>query len=165
MKQVLVPSLVLAIGLTTFASAQAQEIDPANVRRGKTVWNDKATCGFCHGWAGDGNGEPRSPGRAPSLRTTPLDRDGIYEVVQCGRPNSAMPYHDQFAYTDKRCYDSTKEDLGTNMPQPALQGLNRNEIGWVVDYVMAMVKGRGEITREECETYFSKGSINCVDLK
>ena len=27
-----------------------------------------------------------------------------------------MPYHDQYAYTDKRCYGMTREDLGKNMP-------------------------------------------------
>ena len=129
------------------------------------MWNDKAVCGFCHGWAGDGNGEPRSPGRAPSLRKSTLDRNGLFEVVQCGRPNTAMPHHDAFAYTDKRCYGVTKEELGAAAPLPALNALNRAEIGWVVDYVIAVLQGRGDVTKEECETYFSKGSINCVDLK
>ena len=27
-----------------------------------------------------------------------------------------MPYHDQFAYTDKRCYGMTREELGKDMP-------------------------------------------------
>ena len=35
---------------------------------GRRLFLDKAQCSYCHGWAGDGNGEPRSPGRAPSLR-------------------------------------------------------------------------------------------------
>ena len=160
--------LLLAVGLfaaADAASSWAQEIDPANIRRGKSVWNDKAVCGFCHGWAGDGNGEPRSPGRAPSLRKSTLDRNGLFEVVQCGRPNTAMPHHDAFAYTDKRCYGVTKEELGAAAPLPALNALNRAEIGWVVDYVIAVLQGRGDVTKEECETYFSKGSINCVDLK
>lgn len=159
---------VLAAGIVVAgatAAAWAEDIDPANIRRGKGVWNDKATCGFCHGWAGDGNGEPRSPGHAPSLRVTQLDRDGLYEVIQCGRPGTSMPYHDQFAYGDKRCYGVTKEELGEQMPKPALQALNKAEIGWVVDYVLATLKGKGEVTLEECETYFSKGSVACTGLK
>ena len=36
-----------------------------------------------------------------------------------------MPYHDQFAYTDKRCYGYTREELGNDMPPPATISCNR----------------------------------------
>lgn len=168
MQRNIISCIALAAGLLVLTGttvAWSEEIDPANVRRGKAVWNDKAVCGFCHGWAGDGNGEPRSPGHAPSLRITQLDREGILEVVQCGRPGTSMPYHDAYAYTDKRCYGVTKEDLGDNMPKPALQALNKAELGWVADYVIATQKDRGPVTLEECESYFSKGSVACNDFK
>jgi len=36
----------------------------------------------------------------------------LSEVVKCGRPATGMPYHDRFAYTDKRCYAHTREEMG-----------------------------------------------------
>ena len=34
---------------------------------GKQAFSAKAGCPFCHGWAGDGKGDPRSEGGAPTL--------------------------------------------------------------------------------------------------
>ena len=48
---------------------------------GKRLYQDKATCGFCHGWSGDGAGDPQSPGKAANLRETKLDHDQLVEVI------------------------------------------------------------------------------------
>ncbi len=86
---------------------------------GQKIWQDKAGCNYCHGWAGDGVGGFHHPGHAPSLRATELTRDQIRETIQCGRPGTSMPHFDRFAYTDKRCYDMTAADLGDQKPNRA----------------------------------------------
>ena len=53
---------------------------------------------------GDGRGDPRSPGKAPDLHATQLDREQLIEVIRCGRPGSQMPHFDKYAYEAKECY-------------------------------------------------------------
>ena len=135
--------------------------DEAQLRRGKLTFANKATCPYCHGWAGDGQGEPRSE-RGPSLRATELTPGQIREVVQCGRPGTNMPYHDKFAYTDDRCYGLTKEDLGNDdMPNLAFNTLQAREIDAVIAYLVAKVLGRAEITLEECIDFWGEGAKVC----
>ncbi len=136
--------------------------DSAEVKAGKRVFATVAVCADCHGWAGDGVGNPRAP-RGPSLRATQLTRDQILEVVKCGRPGTAMPHHDRNAYTDKRCYDATAEDLGDQTP-PAGKPLSDKQLANLMEYLMAKVVGRGEPTHQECEDYFGKGAGACRTL-
>src|ERR1700761_3579742 len=65
---------------------------------GRRIFQDKAQCTYCHGWAGDGSGEPQSSGGAANLRETKLTREQLIEVVSCGRPSRAMPRFDDQAY-------------------------------------------------------------------
>lgn len=144
------------------ALSTAQEVSQRVINRGKNIYQVKANCAFCHGWSGDGRGDERSARPGLSLRETPLTRDQLVEVVQCGRPGTSMPYHDGFAYTDTRCYGSTQADLGDQMPDRARQTLQKAEIEAVVDYLMARVVGRGAtITRAECEEFFEPGAAGC----
>ena len=46
-----------------------------------------------------------------------------------------MPHFDRFAYSDKRCYDMTAEDLGDLEPTRAPTTLQSYEIDAVADYV------------------------------
>jgi len=46
---------------------------------GQRLYQDKADCQFCHGVNGDGRGDPRSPGKAPDLHKTRLDREHLVE--------------------------------------------------------------------------------------
>src|ERR1700730_11651436 len=69
---------------------------------GRRVFLDKAQCSYCHGWAGDGAGEPQSDGAAANLRVTQLQRAQLIEVITCGVPGKAMPHFDEEAYTGKR---------------------------------------------------------------
>jgi cytochrome c len=64
--------VALAAGLALASSVAAQT--PADIGLGKRLYQEKATCGFCHGWSGNGAGDPQSPGKAricvrPSLTT------------------------------------------------------------------------------------------------
>ena len=63
-------------------------------------------------------------------------------MVKCGRPGTGMPFHDQFAYTDKRCYGVTRAELGKDVP-PLGESLQPREIDAVVKYLFAKAVGRG----------------------
>jgi mono/diheme cytochrome c family protein len=129
---------------------------------GRRLYLDKAQCLTCHGWAGDGAGEPQSPIGA-NLRVTPLTRDPLIEVIACGIPGKAMPHFDEEAYTDKRCYGVTAADLGRDTPAlPPGATLNRREIEAVADYLRAKVIGRGPVTRGECEEAYGEDARRCV---
>src|SRR6478735_7637361 len=86
----------LVLALVTPLAAQTS----ADIGLGKRLYQEKATCGFCHGWAGDGAGDPLSEGKAANLRETKLDHDQLVEVIRCGVPGgTAMPRFDRFAWT------------------------------------------------------------------
>jgi hypothetical protein len=140
-------------GLAHSAVAQAGE-----VAEGQRIWSGKAECPQCHGWAADGNGGLHSAGLAASLRTTQLTRDQIRMTIQCGRPGTPMPHFDRFAYTDKRCYDMTAQDLGDTVPDRAAVTLQSYEIDALADYIAAEIKGAGPITRGECIEFFGANS-------
>ena len=114
--------------------AQAQApLSPEEARAleyGKEIYKVKANCQFCHKW--DASGDQGYGGIALSLRKTALTPEQFAEVVKCGRPGTGMPYHDQFAYTDKRCYGVTREELGKDMP-PLGESLQPREIDAVVE--------------------------------
>jgi hypothetical protein len=133
------------------APVVAQEDD---VLRGQRIWTDKAGCPECHGWAGDGRGGFHSEGHAASLRLTQLTRDQIRMTIQCGRPGTAMPHFDRFAYTDKRCYGMTAEDLGDQIPNRSATTLQTYELDALANYVATKIKGAGPPTRAQCLAYF-----------
>src|SRR5580692_11391203 len=76
------------------------------IEHGKDIFKTKATCQFCHKW--DASGDQGYGGNALSLRQTKLTPAQVAETVKCGRPGTGMPFHDQFAYTAKRCYGITR---------------------------------------------------------
>lgn len=138
------------------APATAQD----NLSLGKRVYQERGKCSYCHGWAGDGEGDPFAP-RGADLRTIELNREQLVEVVQCGRPDTEMPHFDRRAYVDDRCFGMTAADLGGAKPPRAPDTLRKAEMEAVADYVLAKVVGRGEITLAECEEFFSPGSRSC----
>src|SRR5882762_6135833 len=77
--------LALAITLAPVAALAADDF-----AYGRRLFLEKAQCSYCHGWAGDGSGDPRSPGIAANLRNSALTRDQLVEVIMCGRPGTAM---------------------------------------------------------------------------
>ena len=150
-------SLVACIAVAATTAVRADDY-----AFGRRLFLDKAQCLYCHGWAGDGAGEPQSNGGA-NLRTTTLKRDQLIEVIGCGVPGKAMPHFDEQAYADKRCYGVTEADLGRDTPAlPPGATLNRREIEAVADYLLAKVIGRGEITRQECEEVYGDAARQCA---
>ena len=139
-------------------------VDEKTLNLGKKVWKERIKCGYCHGPFGNGAGNPRSPGLGANIRETQLDRDGLYLVVACGIPGTEMPYFHRSAYKKPEiCWDMLAEDMGEDMPKKHENNrtLNEKSISALVEYILADIKGRGPITLEECEEYFSVGSRKC----
>jgi len=131
---------------------------------GRRIFQDKAQCSYCHGWAGDGAGEPQSSGGAANLRRTKLTREQLIEVISCGMPGQAMPRFDDQAYVEKRCYGGTSEaELGQDLPPlPPGSVLQHREIEALVDFLQAKIINRGPITRQEClEAFGDRAARTC----
>jgi len=138
-----------------------------DLARGKRLFQTVANCARCHGWPGDGltGKDPRSPGIPANLRQSSLDTDTMIQVVSCGIPGSPMPYHDDLAYKDSRCFGTTAKDYTADqLPQPG-KALNNQDIINVVAYVQQTLQGKGAVTKAECEAYFKPGAAACADYK
>jgi mono/diheme cytochrome c family protein len=160
-------AIVVACAAASLAAARAQTpLSPEEERTiafGREVFKTKATCQFCHKW--DASGDQGYGGNALSLRSTQLTPAQMAEVVKCGRPHTGMPYHDRFAYTDKRCYRLTREDLGNDMPPAGNEFLQPREIDAVVKYIFAKAVGRGESTYQECVEFWGSETRECEPMK
>lgn len=157
---------LLAIALGFSGAGLAQEVDQAALDDGLKVYKTTGVCQDCHGWNGDG-GLPGDEGPAgPSLVITDLDREGIMEVVRCGRPSSGMPRHSKSAWSaNETCYGMVTEDVGDQMPPPPEgRWLRPSQIENVATYIIAVYKGK-EMTLENCERFFHKGSRSCNDYR
>jgi len=85
-------------------------------------------------------------------------------VVRCGRLSTGMPFHDRLAYTDKRCFGVTREEVGKDLP-PMGEFLSAREIDAVVRYLFAKAVGRGASTYEECVDFWGKETRQCEPMK
>ena len=163
---VLAAAALLAFLAAATASARAQApLSPEDARTlefGKEIYKIKANCQFCHKW--DASGDTGYGGVALSLRKTALNREQFAEVIKCGRPGTGMPYHDQYAYTDKRCYGMTRDDLGKDMP-PMGEYLSKREIDAVVNYLFAKDVGHGESTYQDCVDFWGSETRQCEPMK
>jgi mono/diheme cytochrome c family protein len=133
------------------------------IEHGKDIFKTKATCQFCHKW--DASGDQGYGGNALSLRQTKLTPAQVAETVKCGRPGTGMPFHDQFAYTDKRCYGITRAELGNDVPPEPNAFLNSDEIDAVVKYLFAKAIGRGPSTYEDCVEFWGTDTRQCEPMK
>jgi mono/diheme cytochrome c family protein len=160
--------LVAAIAFLLFGAdaTQAQTAfsgeDARAIEFGKEIFKVKANCQFCHKW--DASGDTGYGGHALSLRKTALTQEQFAEVVRCGRPSTGMPFHDRLAYTDKRCFDVTREEVGKDLP-PMGEFLSAREIDAVVRYLFAKAVGRGASTYEECVDFWGKETRQCEPMK
>lgn len=135
-----------------------------NLSLGKRTWEGKADCPRCHAWSGLGGvGEDDRAPQGANLRETVMDRAALEEVIKCGLPGTEMPFFSRLAWTDDdhRCFGMTRAEAGNLVPFQAERNLIQREIDALLDYMFAKVVGRGEISREECEEYFSPGSERC----
>jgi mono/diheme cytochrome c family protein len=131
--------LITTAALVILASAASAQ----DVSFGERLYQEKADCQFCHGPDGDGRGDPRSPGKAPNLHKTILQREYLVEVISCGRPGTEMPRFDKLAYEETNCYGLTAAQVGNDMPPPPhSNSLTQREIAAVVDYVLATFVGK-----------------------
>ena len=151
--------------LVLIASGAMSPLAADDFSYGRRLFLDKAQCSYCHGWAGDGAGEPQSNGGAANLRGSSLARDTLIEVISCGIPGTPMPHFDELAYTDKRCYDMTEAELGSRTPGlPHSTTLQRREIEVLADYLLAKIIRRGPVTRAECEEMFGERARSCGEI-
>jgi mono/diheme cytochrome c family protein len=155
------PTSVHAGGDTEVESTSALSGDPV---RGLKTWK-KGKCAYCHGWAGDGRGHPRSPGAAPSLRVTKLEPENLKEIVRCGLIGTEMPYHDRMAYRDDRCYGMLADEFEPDTMPRKGKTMSESSLENLVAYVFKNVVGKGSATFDDCESYFKVGSRNCMGMK
>ena len=150
----------LAVAVCVAEPAIAQQND---VAEGERIWKQLGQCQECHGWAGNGERSTlHSEGKAANLRVTQLTRDQIRMTIQCGRPGTGMPHFDRFAYTDKRCYGMTADELGENVPNRSATTLQPYEIDALADYIAVKIKGAGPATRSECIDFFGPNAgVRC----
>ena len=151
----------LLAGLSAFARAEdAAPLSPKALAEGVAVYK-KANCVGCHKWHGDGGGG--YGGAALSLRKTQLTRDQIVETIACGRPGVGMPFHLRDVYDDaaKPCFGLGRADLTGQMPPTATAFLRSAEIEAVADYVLANIKGKGDVNLADCEAFFGKSNRQC----
>jgi mono/diheme cytochrome c family protein len=155
-----------AVALLAAFGAVAQTAGPGEVAMGKRLYQQKATCGFCHGWSGDGIGDPQSPGKAANLRQTKLDHDQLVETIRCGVPGgTAMPQFDKFAWTKgEECFGMTAEQVGNKKPPLPTAFLQKREIEAIVAYLEAKIVRKGPPTVADCEDYFGQGSARCKEM-
>ncbi len=140
-----------------------QEISIENNILGLAVYK-KSNCVFCHGWAGDGQGHPRSPGAAANLRTSVLDKEAMTYIIRCGVVAGVMPYHDRMAYRDARCIKDLSSLKLEMRPQKG-KNINEDDLNALVSYLMANIQGRGKVTLDQCEIFYKPGSRNCLHLQ
>ena len=138
--------------------AQAQDAaavaaaDPALVEEGFAVWKGQDCIG-CHGWAGNGERIGENP-TGPSLRALDYDAATLKEIILCGRPGTAMPYHDPRAYTDDRCYGMTKADVeGVDLLKG--RAMTAAEADALVAYMEDRMLGRPDApNQDDCKAYY-----------
>ena len=162
--QRILATLVSLLALAFAAAVLTPEASAQNLSLGKRIWETKAWCPRCHGWSGIGGvGEDDRAPQGANLRETMMDRTILEEVIKCGMPATEMPHFTRLAWADEdhACFGMTEADVGNDKPFKAEKHLIQREIDALLDYMMAKVVGRGPVTKEECEEYFSPGSDRC----
>ena len=134
----------------------------SDLERGKKIYK-KANCIGCHKWHGDGGGG--YGGAALSLRETFLDQEQLVEVIACGRPTTGMPAFHRKAYKTYNCYDMTMDELGEDKPPKPVKRLRDADIARVAAYVIAKIKGQGDMTKAQCTDFWGDGARECERFK
>jgi hypothetical protein len=148
--------------------ALSQDVDERTIQRGRDIFKNKGSCQYCHGW--DGGGDIGYGGVAANLRETPLDRAGLIETISCGRPGTAMPFHDRRAWSeDLPCYGMTEaeaefDESYPHPPQPVSM-LHPREIEAVTDFILAVYVGQGAPTYEECVAFWGEDTRQCESYR
>jgi mono/diheme cytochrome c family protein len=159
-------SLVLAVPLMVALVMPAAAQTAGDISMGKRLYQEKATCSECHGWAGNGAGDPFSPGKAANLRQSQLDHDRLVEIIRCGVPGgTAMPHFERFAWTEgEECFGMSRAEVGDKIPPAPTVWLQKREIEAIVAYLEAKVIGKGPPTVTDCEEFFGPGTQRCKEM-
>jgi mono/diheme cytochrome c family protein len=148
------------------AQAPAAAPDPSDVAEGMRLYQQKGSCGACHGWSGDGHKMDNQMPDGANLRETKLNRAGLVMTIKCGRLNSQMPAFDKFAYSDGRCYGKTQADLksyATRMPDPPAT-LQPREIELITDFLVTKIVGKGPMDHAKCVEFWGSDVEACKEL-
>lgn len=161
----------VAVLFSTIAMAQ-DTTAPAGLvgdpDRGRIVFQKVGYCVNCHGWAGDGQSgrNPLSHAAAANLRETKLDTEGLIEVIKCGLPGTAMPYHTSAAYRDDRCYGMVMSDYAPGSEPIRGKTFRDQDVANLVAYLQAHMIGLGKPNYAECADYFGASAAKaCAYLK
>jgi mono/diheme cytochrome c family protein len=154
--------LVGAVSILAYSAFTLAQNDD-KVRAGLRLWHESA-CADCHGPFADGNREDEDWPVGANLRTTRLDSAGLKLAISCGRAGAGMPAFDEGAYTARACYGRPLGAAPDNL-HPSGRKLSTDEIDTVIAYLQARIIGRGQITREECLTYYENQADFCEDYK
>lgn len=147
-------ALCLLPGLAGAAAAQVTASHP-----GVSVYKD-AGCIACHKWHGMGG--PGYGGTNANFREIWLDREQIMEVVACGRPGTAMPFHHRGAYGKFECYGGMTLDefLPEDRPGRSRTILNTRQVRHVAEFILAHFKGRpNEPAAADCKLFFGRSRM------
>jgi len=159
-------SIAMALGLLTGSVASASAQAPEDIAAGMSIFMQKGDCQACHGWAGDGRKMDNQMPDGANLRALKIDRETLIVTIKCGRPGTGMPAFDKLAYSDGRCFGMKAADLaarGLDLAD-APSTLQPNEVGYLVDFLLAKVVGKGDMTRAQCAEYWGKRVEACEEL-
>jgi hypothetical protein len=157
-------ALVAAVSRTR--GQDQRQLSADDIADGMRLYEQKADCKACHGWAGDGHKTDSQMPNGANLRETKLNRAGLVTVIKCGRLNSQMPAFDKFAYSDGRCYGKKQNDLKeypTRMPDPP-STLQQREIDLIADFLMAKIIGKGAMDHAKCVEFWGSDTDACKDF-
>lgn len=157
---------ILALS-TSAATSQETDLQVGDPERGKIVYRSVGYCSNCHGWPGDGEtGLLLQAPPGPNLRQTELDTEALIEVISCGIPGTAMPFHDRAAYRDGRCFGMELSDFEDGTAPARGKTFSDTDVRNLVAYLEERVIGLGEPTLEECaEFYDNPDAAACNRLK
>jgi Cytochrome C oxidase, cbb3-type, subunit III len=161
-----VAAAVAAFLVVLAPTAHAQTPDAADIAYGMELFLQKGNCQACHGWAGDGRKMDSQMPDGANLRTRVLDRETLLTTIKCGRPGTGMPAFDRLAYSDGRCFGLKAADLRARqleLPDPPAT-LAPNEMGLVVDFLLAKVVNKGVLDRAKCVEYWGKQVDVCNEI-
>ena len=165
-------ALGAAIVIAAMPAARAQDQapaaapDPSDIAEGLRLYQSKADCRACHGWAADGRKSDNQMPDGPSLREKKYTRALLVLTIKCGRPGTSMPAFDKFAYSDGRCFNMKQADLAkypTRMPDPPAT-LQPREIDYIADFLIAKVVGKGPLDRAACVEFWGTDADVCRDF-
>ena len=158
--------VVIVAALLVAATAHGQAPDPTDIAEGMRLYQQKANCQACHGWAADGHKMDTQMPDGANLRTTRLTRDTLIFAIKCGRPGKGMPAFDRLAYTDGRCNDIKLADLkrlGLTLFDPGAT-LQPREVEVLTDFLYAKVIGKGPMDRARCIEYWGSDVAACSEF-